>query len=484
MPKRPAAPAARTTAWRTLGGLAFGKLGWIVGAPLLVFSCGALLLWWSYVQHGRMLAEVQARATARAQATLVDRYYLLERTDLSQLPRHDDICPDLCQVTQHSVAEVEFTDAGGHTQRAVFRDEQVHDWQHNTPFELGVPVDVPRVKIAPEFRAWLQSERSTSQYETTLWPMWWEKFDSAAHWLLRVRDPVPVSTLPVRYDPADPATAILDVATMAARQRRDAADASGMAWSLPMLLVVIGVLIAWPAVQMMTYGMPKWLSAAIAVFIVVALPWWAPAAMRIAPGLSDWSGQLAEELRREFHGPYHPEYLAWRGETPPGLQTIEWSLATSRDAPFLAGVRLRAPNAASDGPGAPGIAPLDHAAALIALQDGLASQLRAMDDAALLEALAPLNHYQADDALELFYPGLLAIEADAARGAEARAQATKLLGFFVDAFELPDVDRFAYAIRLDRYALLRASVTPAIAAAAAKLAKARDLVARQQDTMH
>lgn len=471
----PPAPSARATLWRTLRGFAFGKLGWTIGAPLLVFSCGALLLWWSYVQHARLLGDVQARATEHVEGRLVDRYYWLERTDLASLPSHSDVCPDLCQITHNSVAEVVFEDRAGISHRAVFRDQLVHDWQHNTPFELGVPVGVPRVKLAPEFLDWLRSEKATSHYETLLWDLWWDDFDSAAHWLLRVRDPVPALAVPLRYDPADPATVLLDAATLQPRQARDAADARGMAWSMPVFLALLGFLVMWPAVQMMTYGLPKWASAAVAVFVVATVPWWAPAAMRIAPWLSETSGQLAAALRREFHGPYHPEFLAWREPLPDGLATIDWTLAASRDAPFVRHLGLKAPS---------GIDPLDHAGALAALQDGLRRQLTALDDAALLEALAPLNHYQADRVLELFVPALLAIEGDPARGAEVRAQAVKLLAFFVDAFELPDVDRFVYAARLERYALLEGSATPDVARAAReKLAAARALVARQQATM-
>ena len=467
-PPAPSQPPAGAPLRRALLGFAFGKLGWMIGAPLLVLACGFELMWWSFVQQTRLIGDTEARATQTVQARLVDRYYLLTRSP------DEERCHFQCRIDQASVAVYEFEDGAGRTRRAEFRDEIVHDWQHNTPFELGIPVPVPRVRLAPEFHAWLQSQPSNTS-GVNLWDDWWAEFDDAAHWLLRVRDPVPVVQAALRYDPADPAAALLDEGPLREYRESDARQTREVAWAMPLFVAVISFAVLWPAVQMMTYGLPRRASAAIALVIVAGVPLWGPLATRIAPWLSDTAGEFAQVLQRDFGGgPVHPAYLARPPTAVDGLTTIDWTLAGSQDAYFLSGVALRATD----------LPPLDHAAALDALQASLVAQLTPMDDAGLLAALEPLDHYQAGDVLELFVPALLALQVDTGRGVGVRAKVDELLAFFVHDFELPDVDGFRYEERLARYEKLTRSVSPEIARAARqRLAERRALIARQQATM-
>jgi hypothetical protein len=454
--------------WAALGNLLAGKAGWFIGAPLLVFACGFMLMWWSFVQQSWHLLAVQERATQSAQATLVDRYYLLEPTDVDARPQHSD-CDDGCLITPSSVAVFEFTDLAGRPQRVEFMDWYVHDWQHNTAFELGVPILQPTLHMTPEFHAFLVNRRLRRDPAMTLWDDWWTRFDDAAHWLLRVRDPLPTFTAPLRYDPADPTLAVLDLPPMRAQQASDKAYVESTAWGMALFVAVICWLVLWPAVKLMLYGAANWVSAAVAIAIVLAMPLWAPFAERIAPQLSEQAGMLARGLKREFGRDQRMPYLAQPVTPTAALREVSWSLAGSRDAAFVVGFEL-AP---------PAVEPLDHAGALDALQASLDLQLRAMSDAEAEAALAPLNHYEADRVLELFVPALLHLQQDERRPDALRATATKLLGFFVREWSEPTVDTFLFEHRLGVYERLAMSSDAVIAeAAVARLAAARERIDR------
>ncbi len=457
-------------AWAFLGDTLAGKAGWFIGAPLLVFACGFMLMWWSFVQQSRQLLAVQERVTQTAQATLVDRYYLLEPTDVDARPQHSG-CDDGCLITPSSVAVFEFTDVAGRPQRVEFMDWYVHDWQHNTPFERGVPILRPTLRMTPEFHAFLANRRLRSDPSMTLWDDWWSRFDDAAHWMLRVRDPLPVFTAPVRYDPAEPTVAVLDAPTLRTQQVSDQAYVESTAWGMALFVGVICLLVLWPALKLMLYGAPNWLSGAVAMAIVLAMPLWAPFAERIAPALSDQAGALARGLKCEFARDQRVPYLAQPVTPASDLSEISWSLAGSRDAAFVAGFRLTPP----------ALDPLDHQGALDAVQASLDAQMRAMPDERLGAALAPLNHYQAGRVLELFVPGLLHLQRDEARPAALRETATRLLGFFIREWPQPTVDSFLFEHRLGLYDKLATSSDTSIAESAlTRLAEARQRIARQQ----
>ena len=125
---------------------------------------------------------MQQRASERVEARLVDRYYRLRPTEPDAQPRHSD-CKDLCTISMNSVAVFAFDLPDGTSQRVQF-EEWAHDWQHNTDFELGLPLRHADFLATPAFRARLRSTPSSYDPNLSAWDLFWEPVGDAAHWLL------------------------------------------------------------------------------------------------------------------------------------------------------------------------------------------------------------------------------------------------------------------------------------------------------------
>jgi hypothetical protein len=471
-PKRPPTTAT-VPLWHSLARAVVGRLGWLIGAPILVFGCGFLLLWWNLFQQRNQIATLQDRASVPVEARLVDRYYRILPTDLQARPGYS-VCTDACTIALNTVAVFEFARPDGPAQRVQF-ESWAHDWQHNTEFELGLPLLHAEFRAPPDFLAHLRAERASYDASKTLWDLFWGPADDAGHWLLRLREPRPDFRAALRYDPDDPATAILDLPRFAPAQARDRDGMGVLVTAMLAFVGVIALMVIFPAVQLMLHGAPRKLTAIVTAAICAGLPLWAPHAERIAPWLSDHAGALALELKREFGGSTGlPAYVSRPVEDTRALAVLRWELASSPQAAFLAGLDTTLPA---------GVDPLDHAGAYDALQASFDRQLRAMPTQAAGAVLKQLRHHQADTVWELFVPALLRIVRDESAPAEQREDAGDLLGFFASDWALPDVDVFLYRHRLDNYARLREAPDPALRALAARrLGEAEARLARQLAT--
>ena len=125
---------------------------------------------------------MQQRASERVEARLVDRYYRLRPTEPGAQPRHSG-CKDLCTISMRSVAVFAFDLPDGTSQRVQF-EEWAHDWQHNTDFELGLPLRHADFLATPAFLARLRSTPSSYDPNLSAWDLFWEPVGDAAHWLL------------------------------------------------------------------------------------------------------------------------------------------------------------------------------------------------------------------------------------------------------------------------------------------------------------
>ena len=467
-------PASASRGWlQSIANAVVGRIAWLVGAPLLVVGCGFLVMWWSLVQQRDQLGAIQARATQAVTARLVDRYFLVRATDLAARDSRAS-CYDTCRVEMDSVAVFEFALPDGRTQRVQF-GAWAHDWQHNTDFELGLPLLAADFRIDPTFHAKLQSEQAYSESAKTIWQLFWDPADDAGHWLLRLRDPAPEFSAPLRYDPSDPTTAVLDLPRFARAQEDDSGDLDVQVFALLGFAAIICVMVLAPAVQMMMLGVPRKVTVPVTLAICLSVPLWAPHAMKIAPWLSDEAGQLAEGMSREFASHQEPNYLSDPLTDTRPLRRLRWELASSSQAAFLAGLDTSLPN---------GIDPLDHVGAFDALQASFDRQLQAMSPDALAAVLQQLRHDQADTAWELFVPALLRISGDATAAAAQREAALDLLRFFAQDWNLPDVDVFLYRHRLDNYARLRQAPDPDVRTIAeARLSEAEARLKQQLGTM-
>jgi hypothetical protein len=473
MPDSPAPPRPLRDIARSLGRLLVGRLAWLVGAPLLVFGCGFLLLWWSLYQQRDAVATLQAQATQPVQARLVDRYFHVVPTDLSARPSHSS-CEDVCRISLETVAVFEFERPDGGLQRVQFQS-WAHDWQHNTAFELGIPLLAADFRIDPGFHTQLRAERSNFDSSRTVWERFWAPVEDAGHWLLRLRDPPPAFVAPLRFDPAAPGTAILDLPGFVRQQAGERSHLDSTVAGLLLFVGVICLVVVHPAVKLMLLGASPRVAAAVSLAICLSVPLWAPHAGRIAPWLSDHAGALAEELAREFGAQALPAYVSRPVTDTSRLRLLRWELARSPQAAFLAGFDTALP---------PGVDALDHAGAFDVLQASFDRQLQAMGEADRGARLRQLRHYEADTVWELFLPALLRIASDEAAPATQRADALDLLRFYAQDWDLPDVDVFLYRHRLDNYARLREAPDAGIRAlAATRLAQAEALLARQQQTM-
>jgi hypothetical protein len=458
---------------RSLGRLLVGRLAWLIGAPLLVLGCGFLMLWWSLYQQRDAIATLQARATQPVQARLVERFFHIVPTDLSARPSHSS-CDDVCRISLETVAVFEFERPEGGLQRVQF-ESWAHDWQHNTAFELGIPLLHADFRIAPHFHSQLRAERSNYDAGRSVWERFWAPVEDAGHWLLRLRDPLPAFVAPLRIVPDDPATAILDLPGFMAAQARERGYLDSTVATMLLFVGVICVVLVHPAVKLMLHGASSRVAAIVTVAICASLPLWALHAGRIAPWLSDHAGALAEELAREFGAPGLPAYVSRPVTDTSRLRLLRWELARSPQAAFLAGLETALP---------PGFDPLDHAAAFDALQAGFDRQLQAMPEAGVTRILRQLQHFEADTVWELFLPALLRIASDETVPRLQRAEALEVLEAYARDWALPDVDVFLYRHRLDNYARLREAPDPGIRAlATSRLAEAEARLARQQQTM-
>lgn len=471
--RRRAAATTPTPLWHSLAKALVGRLGWLIGAPILVFGCGFLLLWWSLFQQRNQIAALQQRASVAVQARLIDRYYRVRPTDLQALPGYSH-CTDACTISLDSVAVFEFVRRDGQAQRVQF-DSPAHDWQHNTEFELGLPLLHAEFRLPSDLLAKLRATPASFDPSKTLWDLFWDPADDAGHWLLRLREPAPDFRAALRYDPDDAATAILDLPAFARAQAQDRRGSGVLVATMLVFVGAIALMVVFPAVQLMLHGASRRVTAIVTAAICLSLPLWAPHAERIAPWLSDHAGALARELKREFSGTTGmPAYVAHPVEDTRALAVVRWELASSPQAAFLAGLDTTLPA---------GLDPLDHAGAFDALQASFDRQLQAMPPADAAAVLKPLRHYQADTVWELFVPALLRIARDENAAAEPREDARDLLGFFASDWKLPDVDVFLYRHRLDNYARLRDAPDPELRALAARrLAEAEARVVRQQAT--
>lgn len=472
MNTNPPPPSTAATVARALARAVAGRLGWLIGAPLLVLACGFLLLWWNLLLQRHALADVQARATATADARLVRRYFHIVPTDLDARPSHSS-CDDVCRISLNSVAVFEFALPDGRRQQVEFA-HWAHDWQHNTDFELGIPVLAAEFRIDPLFHAELRAERSAFDSGRTVWDRFWGPVDGAGHWLLRLREPVPIFVAPLRYDPTDPGVALLDLPLFRAAQASERGHLDTMVVGLLFFVGVFCVAVLYPAVKLMLLGASRRVAIGATLAICLALPWWAPHAERIAPWLSDHAGALARELKREFGNESLPGYLARPVTDTRHLRALTWHLVQSSQAPFLAGLDPSLPA---------GFDPLDHAGAFDALQASFDRQLQAMSSDAAGAVLQQLRHYQAETVWELFVPALLRIANDPQAPPSQRSDASDLLGFYASDWDLPDVDVFLYRHRLDNYARLREAPEPELRRfARSRLDEAEARVARQLRT--
>lgn len=468
----PPQPSLARSLFSSAANLILGRILWLIGAPLLVIGCGLLLLWWSLLHESDALTRLQARSTIPVQARLVDRYYLVHAVDTNTL-RSPESCRDTCQIEMDSIAVFEFSRADGQSQRVQF-GTWAHDWQHNTDFELGLPLLAADFLIDPALLSRLQAQRSYSDSSRTIWELFWTPVDDAGHWLLRLRDPVPSIVAPLRYDPAEPSTALLDLPRFARAQARDREGLRVQVVSVLFIGGAFSLIVLYQALQLMLLGAPRTLVAAVTVAICLGLPWWAPHAMRIAAWLSPEASELAEGLAHEFAQRAPPNYVSEPVTDLRGLRRLRWELQDSAQAAFLAGLDTRLPA---------GIDALDHAAAYDALQASFDQQLRAMSPTAVAAVLAQLNHHAAVRVWELFVPALLRIAGDAAAPAEQRAQANDLLSYFASDWTMPDVDVFLYRHRLDNYARLREAPDPGVRSlAATRLDEANARVTHQLGT--
>ena len=472
MPDPTPRPSLARSLLASLASMVVGRFTWLIGAPLLVVGCGILLLWWNLLQQRSALAAIQARTTTSVQARLVDRYYHIRPTDLDARPSRSS-CHDTCLIEMDSLAVFEFTLRDGSAQRVQF-GTWAHDWQHNTDFELGLPLLAADFRIDPAFLARLQREPAYSDSSGSIWQLFWGPVDDAGHWLLRLREPLPVFTAPLRYDPADPATAILDLPRFAAAQAEESGDLDVQVLALLGVVGVICLMVMYPAVQLMLLGAPRKLAALVTLAICGSMPLWAPHAASIAPWLSDEAGELAEGMTQEFAGHSAPSCLSEPVTDTGPLTRLSWQLPTSGQAPFLAGLDTRLPA---------GIDALDHAGAYDALQASFDRQLQVMSPDAAAATLAQLRHYRAVTVWELFLPALLRIARDENAPAAQRNDANDLLESFARDWPLPDVDVFLYRHRLDNYARLREAPDPGVRSlAATRLDEANARVTHQLGT--
>jgi hypothetical protein len=467
-------PASASRGWlQSIASAIIGRLAWLVGAPLLVVGCGFLVMWWSLVQQRDQLGAIQARASQAVTARLVDRYFLVRPTDLDARQSRAS-CFDTCTIEMDSIAVFEFALPDGRAQRVQF-GTWANDWQHNTDFELGLPLLAADFRIDPTFHAKLQAEPAYSDPAKSIWELFWTPAEDAGHWLLRVRDPAPEFNAPLRYDPNDPTTAVLDLPSFARAQSDDSGDLDVQVVALLVFAGIICVMVLAPAVQIMLLGVPRKVTVPITLAICLSVPLWAPHAMKIAPWLSDEAGQLAEGMSREFASHQEPNYLSDPLTDTSALRRLRWELASSPQAAFLAGLDTSLPN---------GIDPLDHAGAFDALQASFDRQLQAMSPDAIATVLQQLRHHQADTVWELFVPALLRIAADATAPASQRDAALDLLRLFAQDWDLPDVDVFLYRHRLDNYARLRKAPDPDLRATAeTRLGEAEARLKQQFGTM-
>lgn len=472
MPSTTPRPSLARSLLASLASMVVGRFTWLIGAPLLVVGCGFLLLWWNLLQQRSALAAIQARATASAPARLVERYYHVRPTDLDARSSRSP-CHDTCLIEMDSIAVFEFSLPGGGVQRVQF-GTWAHDWQHNTDFELGLPLLAADFRIAPTFLARLQRETAYSDSSRTIWQLFWGPADDAGHWLLRLRDPEPDFTAPLRYDPADPATAILDLPRFAAAQAEESGDLDVQVLALLGVVGLISLLVLFPALQLMLLGAPRKLAALMTLAVCGSVPFWAPHAASIAPWLSDEAGELAEGMRQEFAGHSAPSYLSEPVTDTSPLTRLSWELPTSEQASFLVGLDTALPA---------GIDALDHASAYDALQASFDRQLQAMPPDTAAAVLAQLRHHRAVTVWELFLPALLRITRDGNAPAAQRNDANDLLEFFARDWPMPDVDVFLYRHRLDNYARLREAPDPGVRSlAATRLDEANARVTHQLGT--
>lgn len=462
--------------WRHVVDLVLDKARWLIGAPLLVISAGFLLLWFLFLQQHLRLQRTLDHATAKADARLIERYFLVEPRDPATLDARYQPCDQLwCSVDLSSVAIFEFPTADGPI-RVEARDFRIHDWKHPTPYELGIPL------LDAEFRFTQgMAEGKGPEWAAALW----SQVDEPVSWLPRLR-PLPLSwTMPVRYDPKNPQVAVLDGPEFQAWARDLGEYLSGLAYGMIFFAGVFVLLLMVPAVRILFPTAKRWQQHAIVAAICVTLPLWAPYAGRIAPALSENSGSMADFLRKEFG--YIPEltFITQPVKKTGILERRIWTLETSEAAPFFAALQLARP----------GVAALDQAAGFDHVQRQIDEQMRALPPDQEAALLRQLRHYRAVDlVLELYVPALLRIAtrgpqpgdpplpsetADETAAGPAYVEAQQLLAFLVDDWEAPDTStllaehRIANFERLAQLPALREQML-------AKVDKARAWIARQR----
>jgi hypothetical protein len=460
--------------WRHVVDLLVDKARWLLGAPLLVIACGFLLLWWMFLQQHLLLKSMLEKATSRADARLVERYFLVEPRDPATLDHPYAPCESLwCAVDYSSVAVFEFATAKGPI-RVEARDFRVHDWQHPTPYELGIPLLGAEFRFAPDL-----AEGKGPEWVAQVW----QQVDQPVAWLPRLR-PQPLSwTMPVRFDPANPQAAVLEGPEF----RRWASELgkylSGQAYGLIFFAAFFIYLLMMPAIGLLMPNAKRWQRFATIGAICVTLPLWAPYAGRIAPHLSETSGAVAEFLRTEFGHIPDLSFVTGPVQETGAYERRVWTLEASEAAPFFAGLQL-AP---------PGVAALDLAAGFDDVQRQIDEQMRAMPPDQEAAVLRQLRHYRAVDlVLELYLPALLRI---AARGPQpsdpplpsetadetavgpAYVEARQLLAFLVDDWEAPDTStllaehRIANFERLAQLPELREQMQAKVVQARARIAQ-------------
>lgn len=434
---------------------------WLVGVPMLVLACGAMVLWWNFLQLSRGLDGLVERTTARGEAELVDRYYLVEPSGVDDEPRHWGRVTSM-----RTVAIFDYSPAPGQRQRLYFWD-WAHDWQHPTAFEESIPV------LEPKFRF----SRAVWRGETD--PMFLqlqEDIDDPAHWMLR-RRPQPLSwRQAIRFDPHHPAVAMLDSPAFVANRESLGDYFSGLAFGLVFFVGLAVYLLLRPAVALLLPDASDKQRYAVMAAICLSIPLWVPYAARLAPLISDQAAKMAAFLENEFGNDHHLGFVA----TPP-LDEAEldiahewvWTWPSSRHVGTMGALQWPEVAAAPDNP----VAAYDF------VQTQLSQQLLALPPQALEQTLAAFEGPINVKVIELLVPALIEL----ARGSSAEAlpvpslsqqRALALLQAYAAAGELPDVDVYLYRRRLETYRLLKA-LPELSATATARLEEAEARIAKQ-----